>query len=211
MSTVTAQILVGHPDIYHGGIWPTHGLYLFENSRPSWVLVPLGLQLPAGPAERLYTWLPGPDRILEDGMLMIYLYALKDEGERGALLTFVVVGGGPTGVELAGALAEIARHTLPGEFRSFDPVTARVILVEGAPRVLPPYPEKLSASAQAQLQHLGVEVRTGAMLEEIVPGKGVRIRAGPDGRHHRLFGTIVERVLPVVQGEARAGLAGREA
>lgn len=77
-----------------------------------------------------------------------------------ALLTFVVVGAGPTGVELAGALAEIARYTLRGNFRSIDPSQATVLLVEGAERVLPTYPNALSAQAQTQLEKLGVTVQT---------------------------------------------------
>ena len=79
-------------------------------------------------------------------------------------LNFVIVGGGPTGVELAGTLAEISRQVLKNEFHSIDPKTARIILLEGGPRVLPTYPEDLSRSAERQLQHLGVEVRTSAMV-----------------------------------------------
>ncbi|HLU65552.1 MAG TPA: NAD(P)/FAD-dependent oxidoreductase [Kofleriaceae bacterium] len=82
-------------------------------------------------------------------------------------LTFVVVGGGPTGVELAGALSEIALHSLKRDFRSFDPAMARVILLEGRDRVLPPYPEKLSEAARRQLERLGVEVRTDALVTDI--------------------------------------------
>ncbi|HVR64211.1 MAG TPA: NAD(P)/FAD-dependent oxidoreductase [Polyangia bacterium] len=93
-----------------------------------------------------------------------------DPDERRALLTFVIVGGGPTGVELAGALAEIARHALASDFRTIDPTQARVLLVEGQPRVLPPYPETLSASAARQLVKLGVEVRTGARVEAVDRG-----------------------------------------
>ncbi len=74
-------------------------------------------------------------------------------------LNFVVVGGGPTGVEMAGTLAEIAQHTLAGEFRHIDPAGSRVWLLEGGPRVLTPYAESLSAKALAQLQALGVQVR----------------------------------------------------
>ena len=70
----------------------------------------------------------------------------------------MVVGAGATGVELAGTLAEIARHTLPGEFRRFDPRLARVVLVEGTDRVLPPYPPDLSEKARLQLERLGVTV-----------------------------------------------------
>ena len=90
-----------------------------------------------------------------------------DEGARAALLTFAIVGAGPTGVELAGALAEIAARTLASDFRHIRPESARVILVEAAPRVLPSYPEKLSRAALRQLERLGVEVRTGARVTAI--------------------------------------------
>lgn len=90
-----------------------------------------------------------------------------DDAERAAWLRFVVIGGGPTGVELAGALTEIARHTLARDFRRFDPRQAEVLLLEGGPRVLPAYGEKSSASAQRQLERLGVKVRTGTMVTGI--------------------------------------------
>lgn len=89
--------------------------------------------------------------------------------------TFVVVGGGPTGVETAGALAEMARQTLRGEFRRFNPEAARVILYEAGPRVLSAFPAKLSAYAARALADLGVEVSTGASVEDI--GEG-RVRVG---------------------------------
>ena len=82
-------------------------------------------------------------------------------------LTFVVVGGGPTGVEMAGTFAEIARHTLARDFRRIDPRAARVILVEGGPRVLPTYPEELSEKAKLQLEALGVQVWTGALVTAV--------------------------------------------
>ncbi|MCA0239844.1 MAG: NAD(P)/FAD-dependent oxidoreductase [Proteobacteria bacterium] len=90
-----------------------------------------------------------------------------DEGERADWLSFVVVGGGPTGVELAGTLVEIARHTLPEEFRRIDSRRARVVLVEGADRVLGAFDERSSASAQAQLQRLGVELMLSCRVEAI--------------------------------------------
>jgi NADH dehydrogenase len=90
-----------------------------------------------------------------------------DPAARAAWLTFVVIGAGPTGVEMAGTLAEIARNTLPGEFRHIDPAGARILLLEGGPRVLQAMPESLSASAQKQLERLGVEVRTGARVTAI--------------------------------------------
>ena len=91
-------------------------------------------------------------------------------GESSAPLNFVVVGGGPTGVELAGTLAEISRHALAHEFRSIDPSRTHILLVEGGPRVLAAYPEDLSRSAQAQLNRLGVEVRTSTTVTQIEPG-----------------------------------------
>src|SRR3954465_7342298 len=96
-------------------------------------------------------------------ILLAFEYAEKvsDEAARRAAMTFVVVGGGPTGVEMAGAIAEIARYTLSKDFRHIDPSQARVILIEGEPRVLASFPEDLRISATKQLSDLGVELRTG--------------------------------------------------
>src|SRR5271165_134650 len=84
-------------------------------------------------------------------------------------LNFVIVGGGPTGVELAGTLSEIARRALADEFNSIDPKRTRIILLEGGPRILPSYPEDLSRSAEDQLRRLGVEVHTSAMVTGVEP------------------------------------------
>ncbi len=96
-------------------------------------------------------------------ILMAFEYAEKitDEADRRAALTFVVIGGGPTGVEMAGAIAEIARYTLDKDFRHIDPSSARVILIEGDRRLISGFPEDLSEKALAQLRDLGVEVYTG--------------------------------------------------
>lgn len=96
-------------------------------------------------------------------ILLAFEYAEKisDEAARKAAMTFVIIGGGPTGVEMAGAIAEIARYTLAKDFRHIDPSQARVILVEGEPRVLAAFPEDLQISAMKQLVDLGVDVRTG--------------------------------------------------
>ncbi len=88
-------------------------------------------------------------------------------------LTFVVVGGGPTGVELAGAIGEVAHHTLRGDFRRIDPTQAKVLLVEGAERVLPTYPPNLSARAAESLAKLGVTVRTNTLVSDIQPDRVV--------------------------------------
>jgi NADH dehydrogenase len=93
-----------------------------------------------------------------------------DDDASASPLRFVVVGGGPTGVELAGTLAEIARHALNGEFRYIDPRQSRILLIEGGPRVLPAYSEGLSRKAELQLRHLGVEVRTSQMVTRVEPG-----------------------------------------
>jgi NADH dehydrogenase len=91
-------------------------------------------------------------------------------GEGDEPLNFVVVGAGPTGVELAGTLAEICRHALAPDFRSIDPRRTHIHLIEGGPHVLPAYPEDLSRSALEQLQRLGVEVLTSTMVTKIAPG-----------------------------------------
>jgi putative oxidoreductase len=98
----------------------------------------------------------------------------EDESEREALLTFLVVGGGPTGVELAGAIAELARLGMDKDFRRFDPAKARIILVQSANRILPMFPAALSAIAQRSLEKLGVEVRTDSRVEAI-DATGVRM------------------------------------
>jgi NADH dehydrogenase len=92
-----------------------------------------------------------------------------DPGKRSHWLTFIVVGGGPTGVELAGALGEIARVSLANDFRHFDPTAAKIILLEGLPRLLTAYPEDLSARAARSLERLGVDVRTNTMVTEVRP------------------------------------------
>jgi len=91
----------------------------------------------------------------------------NDPAARRASLTFVIVGGGPTGVEMAGAIAEISRDTLKKDFRSINPADANIFLIEGADRLLPPYPPKLSRAAERALTKLGVQTRTGAMVTGI--------------------------------------------
>jgi len=93
------------------------------------------------------------------------------EAERKALLTFAIVGGGPTGVELAGAIADIARRVLVQDFRNIDPREARILLLEGGPRVLAAFPPRLSAKAESALRGMGVEVRTSALVTHIAPGE----------------------------------------
>jgi NADH:ubiquinone reductase (H+-translocating) len=109
-------------------------------------------------------------------ILMAFEYAEKttDEAARRAAMNFVIIGGGPTGVEMAGAIAEISRYTLARDFRHIDPSEARVILIEGEPRLLAAYPEDLSESARKQLVDLGVEVRTGARATNLTEA-GVQV------------------------------------
>ncbi|MFM2400157.1 MAG: hypothetical protein RL341_2314 [Pseudomonadota bacterium] len=110
-------------------------------------------------------------------MLRAFEHAEAQEHERNAWLTFVVIGAGPTGVEMAGTMAEIAHHTLADEFRRIVPAKARVLLVEGGPRVLPTFSEKLSEKARVQLQKLGVEVVLNARVSDI-SAQGIAIGTG---------------------------------
>ena len=88
----------------------------------------------------------------------------QDEAERQALMTFCVIGAGPTGVEMAGAIAELAKHALVSDFQSINPRDARIVLLEGGPRVLPPFPESLSTFTQRSLEKMGVEVMLNALV-----------------------------------------------
>jgi NADH dehydrogenase len=107
------------------------------------------------------------DDALEIRQRVLIAFERAERERNPAWLTFVVVGGGATGVELAGTFAEIARHTLSGEFRRIDPHSARVVLVEGTDRVLPPYPPDLSRKAQLQLERLGVTVWVGRRVTDV--------------------------------------------
>jgi NADH dehydrogenase len=108
-----------------------------------------------------------------------------DPEERRRLLTFVVIGAGPTGVELAGAMVELARHAMPREFRRIDPAAARVVLVEAGPRVLPSFPEELGTVARTSLEHMGVQVLTGTRVT------GCSATAVECGEERIAAGTIV--------------------
>ena len=135
----------------------------------------------------------------------------SNETDRRRDLTFVIVGGGPTGVELAGAIAEIARHSIARDFDAIDPTQARIVLVEGGPRVLATFPEALSGHARTDLERLGVEVRTSSMVtgidaDGVTLASGERIeaatvlwaagvQASPLGR---MLGTDVDRAGRVV-------------
>jgi NADH dehydrogenase len=95
----------------------------------------------------------------------------SDPARRAPLLTFVVIGGGPTGVEMAGALAEMSRQSLARDFRHFDPSSARIVLLEAGPSVLATFPETLRAAARADLERLGVIVRTGEAVTDVATGQ----------------------------------------
>jgi NADH dehydrogenase len=119
-------------------------------------------------------WAPGMKSIEEATNIrhkILYAFEvaerLSDPVQRRAWLTFVIVGAGATGVELAGAIGEIARQTLKNDFRSIRPEEAEIILLDGAPRVLPPFPDDLAQKAQRSLEKLGVEVKTGVMVKDV--------------------------------------------
>ncbi|MBT4096796.1 MAG: NAD(P)/FAD-dependent oxidoreductase [Gemmatimonadetes bacterium] len=129
---------------------------------------------------------------------------------RAAWLRFVIVGAGPTGVELAGAIAELTNSTLRGEFRAFESNQAEIILLEGSDRVLPPYPQGLSRRARRSLQKLGVDVRTGARVQQIDAGKVIVEQEEQTStiETHTVLWAAGMRVTPLCDELARA--AGAE-
>jgi len=162
--------------------------------------------------ERLAPGLKTIDDALDIRRRVFFAYEVAEREPDPALrtewLTFVVVGGGPTGVELAGALSEIALHTLRRDFRSIDPTMSRVILIEGQDRVLPPYPAALSEKARAQLVKLGVEVRTGVMVTGIDEhGVDLRAAASPASAASEATERIPARTVLWAAGVAASPLA----
>jgi len=141
-------------------------------------------------------WAPGMKSVEEaTNIRHKILYAFEvaeriaDPVQRRAWLTFVIVGAGATGVELAGAIGEIARQTLRNDFRSIRPEEAEIILLDGAPRVLPPFPEDLAQKAERSLEKLGVEVKTGVMVKDI-DKEGVTIETH-NGTHRLDARTVI--------------------
>jgi NADH dehydrogenase len=132
-----------------------------------------------------------------------------DPVKRRGWLTFVVIGGGPTGVEMAGQLAEIARRTLPGEFRHIDPATARILLLEGGSRVLQAMPEDLSRRAREQLEKLGVEVRLDARVVAI-DGTSVEVKPGADPHATAAESCIIESRCVIWAAGVAASPLGRQ-
>jgi NADH dehydrogenase len=130
-----------------------------------------------------------------------------DAAARRALLNFVIVGAGPTGVELAGAICELARDTLREDFRSIDPRDARILLVEGEDRVLPAYPPDLSAKANRSLERLGAEIRVETLVKELDP-EGVTLESG--GRRERVPARCVLWAAGV-RASSLARVLGKEA
>ena len=123
----------------------------------------------------------------------------KDDAERRRLLTFVIVGGGATGVEMAGAFAEIARLTLVEDFRRIDPSTARIVLIEAGPRILPALPEDLSDYARRALERMGVEVMTSTRVTKCDAG-------GVDLEHGRIDASTIVWAAGIVASPAAAWL-----
>ena len=146
--------------------------------------------------------------------VLVAFEAAEREADRDELrswLTFVIIGAGPTGVELAGALAEIAHHTFKCDFRSINPADAEILLVEGADRVLPTYPPTLSAKAEASLARLGVTVRTGGIITDVQPHSAT-VRFGEQDESiltHTVLWTAGVKASPL--GRSLAAATGAEA
>jgi len=161
---------------------------------------------------------PGP-KTLEDALairrriLSAFEHAeLTGPDAAPALTSFVIVGGGPTGVEMAGAIAEIARDALKNEFRHIDPAAARIVLVEAGPRILPTFPEPLAANAARKLARYGVEVMTGAKVTAI-DAAGVTLEHGRIEAACVVWGAGVKAAeliasLPVARDRAGRALVG---
>ncbi len=142
------------------------------------------------------TWAPSLKSVEEATAIrhkILYAFEAAERAtsaeERKQWLTFVIVGAGATGVELAGALGEIARYTLKHDFRSFRPEDAQIIMLDGSPRVLPTYPEDLSVKAERQLIHLGVQVHSGVFVTSI-DSEGVTFK-GPGGERRLPTKTVL--------------------
>jgi NADH dehydrogenase FAD-containing subunit/uncharacterized membrane protein YphA (DoxX/SURF4 family) len=131
-----------------------------------------------------------------------------DPSAKTSLLTFLIVGGGPTGVELAGAIAELARFGLNQDFRTFDPAHARIILVQAGPRLLPSFPERLSRIAQLELEKLGVEIRLESRVNHI-DGHGVGVDGERIEARTILWAAGVAASPAAIWLKARADRAGR--
>src|SRR6266851_5235445 len=137
-------------------------------------------------------WAPGMKSVEEATNIrhkILYAFEVADPVQRRAWLTFVIVGAGATGVELAGAIGEIARQTFKNDFRSIRSEEAEIILLDGAPRVLPPFPEDLAQKAARALAKLGVEVKTGVMVKDI-DKEGVTIET-QNGTHRLDARTVI--------------------
>jgi NADH dehydrogenase len=134
----------------------------------------------------------------------------EDAERRAAMLTFVVVGGGPTGVELAGAIGELANHTLTRDFEHIDPRDAHIVLLEGLPRILPMFDEKLSRQATHDLARFGVNVRTGSLVTAI-DAEGVNIGEERIPTHNVFWaaGVNASQVTRTLAGLAELDRAGR--
>ncbi len=134
----------------------------------------------------------------------------EDEVETQRWMTFVIVGAGPTGVEMAGAIAELARTTLPGDFRHIEAANARIILVEADDRILPPYPPSLSQHATDSLKQLGAEVKTSSRVTGI-DDHGITMET-PDGEHRIESHTVIwaAGVVGTAIGKTLADAAGQE-
>ncbi len=162
-------------------------------------------------------WAPGLKSIEEATTIRRRILSAFEKAERctdpeecQALMTFLVVGGGPTGVELAGAIAEVAHTTLRGNFRSINPAQARILLVEGIERILSAYPPKLSAKAVKSLNRLGVTVRTRTMVTDVQADR-VTLRSGEQTetiRVHTVLWAAGVEASPLAKALAQA--AGAE-
>ena len=181
---------VDHIDVAARRVHATAGHVEFELEYDS-LIVAAGANQSYFGNDHFERWAPGMktiDDALELRARIMGCFELAeiadDDDERRRLLTFIIVGAGPTGVEMAGQIAELAQRTLTDSYRSIDPATARIILLDAAPAVLPPFGDKLGNAARSRLEELGVEIQLNAMVTD-VDGYGIEVK-DPDGSHRRI-------------------------
>jgi NADH dehydrogenase len=196
---VRREVIVGDRRVAYDYLVLATGARHAYFSHPEWESVAPGLKKIADATQIRERILMAFERAEADGC---------DDTERRKLLTFVVVGGGPTGVEMAGAIAELSRRALAADFRVIDPGTTRIVLVEAGPRLLPAFPERLSEDAKTSLESLGVEVRLGSPVT-LCDAEGVTLGGERIGSRNVIWAAGVMASPAAKWLEAEADRAGR--
>ena len=199
VDTARREVLIGERRVGYDYLILATGARHAYFDHPEWESVAPGLKKIADATQ------------IRERVLVAFERAEAEAGspeERDRLLTFVIVGGGPTGVEMAGAIAELAKRALAADFRIIDPGTTRIVLVEAGPRLLPAFPEELSEKARRSLERLGVEVRLGVPVTRCDEA-GVHLGSEPIGSRNIIWAAGVMASPAAKWLEAEHDRAGR--